>query len=75
MTPRRAAPLALCVAFLALAACSRSDGDAKAKAAPRPPAVPVTAATVETRDAMARLAVQNLADVLAGRPCANIVNR
>ena len=50
MTPRRAAPLALCVAFLALAACSRSDGDAKAKAAPRPPAVPVTAATVEARD-------------------------
>jgi membrane fusion protein, multidrug efflux system len=50
MTPRRAAALALCVVVLALAACSRSDGDAKAKAGPRPPAVPVTAATVETRD-------------------------
>jgi lactate dehydrogenase-like 2-hydroxyacid dehydrogenase len=35
----------------------------------------IGSATVETRDAMARLAVQNLADVLAGRPCANIVNR
>jgi len=50
MTPRRAAALALCVAVLALAACSRSDGDAKAKAGPRPPAVPVTAATVEARN-------------------------
>jgi multidrug efflux system membrane fusion protein len=50
MTPRRAAALALSVAVLALAACSRSDGDAKAKAGPRPPAVPVTAATVEARD-------------------------
>jgi len=35
----------------------------------------IGSATVETRDAMARLAVQNLADVLAGRPCSNIVNR
>jgi glyoxylate reductase len=35
----------------------------------------IGSATVETRDAMTRLAVQNLADVLAGRPCANIVNR
>ena len=50
MTRARAAPLALCVAVLALAACSRSDGDAKAKAGPLPPAVPVTAATVEARD-------------------------
>jgi multidrug efflux system membrane fusion protein len=50
MTPRRAAALALSVAVLALAACSGSDGDAKAKGEPRPPAVPVTAATVETRD-------------------------
>lgn len=50
MTPRRAAALALSVAVLALAACSRSDGDAKAKAGQRPPAVPVTAATVEARD-------------------------
>ena len=50
MTPRRAAAIALSVAVLALAACSRSDGDAKAKAGQRPPAVPVTAATVEARD-------------------------
>ena len=50
MTPRRGAALALCVAVLALAACSRSDGDAKAKVAPRPAAVPVTAATVEARN-------------------------
>jgi len=35
----------------------------------------IGSATVETRDAMARLAVQNLADCLAGRACANIVNR
>jgi len=35
----------------------------------------IGSATVETRDAMARLAAQNLADCLAGRPCANIVNR
>jgi lactate dehydrogenase-like 2-hydroxyacid dehydrogenase len=35
----------------------------------------IGSATVETRDAMARLAVQNLADVLAGRDCPNIVNR
>ena len=35
----------------------------------------IGSATVETRDAMALLAVQNLADVLAGRPCANVVNR
>ncbi|HEV2053590.1 MAG TPA: efflux RND transporter periplasmic adaptor subunit, partial [Methylomirabilota bacterium] len=50
MTPRRGAALALSVAVLAFAACSRSDGDAKAKAGQRPPAVPVTAATVEARD-------------------------
>jgi lactate dehydrogenase-like 2-hydroxyacid dehydrogenase len=34
----------------------------------------IGSATTETRDAMARLAVQNLADVLAGRHCANVVN-
>jgi len=50
MTPRRATALALCAAALAFAACSRSDGDARAKGAPRAPAVPVTAAAVETRD-------------------------
>jgi lactate dehydrogenase-like 2-hydroxyacid dehydrogenase len=35
----------------------------------------IGSATRETRDAMARLAVQNLADCIEGRPCANIVNR
>ena len=50
MTPRRAAALALCVGVLAFTACSRSDGNAKAKAGPSAPAVPVTAATVEARD-------------------------
>jgi len=50
VTRRRAAALVLFVAGLSLAACSRSDGDAKSKAAPPAPAVPVTAATVETRD-------------------------
>ena len=51
MTSRRAAALALCVpVMLALAACSRGEGDqSKAKGA-RPPAVPVTAAAVEARD-------------------------
>jgi lactate dehydrogenase-like 2-hydroxyacid dehydrogenase len=34
----------------------------------------IGSATVETRDAMARLAVRNLADVLAGRDCPNVVN-
>jgi len=50
MTLRRAAAQVLCLALSALAACSRGEGDqAKAKGA-RLPAVPVTAATVETRD-------------------------
>lgn len=34
----------------------------------------IGSATVEARDAMARLAVQNLADVLAGQDCPNVVN-
>jgi lactate dehydrogenase-like 2-hydroxyacid dehydrogenase len=34
----------------------------------------IGSATVETRDAMARLAVQNLVDCLEGRGCANVVN-
>ena len=34
----------------------------------------IGSATVETRDAMARLAVKNLADVLEGRDCPNVVN-
>jgi membrane fusion protein, multidrug efflux system len=50
MTFRRAAAQILCLSLFALAACSRGEGDASAKAGPRPPAVPVTAATVETRD-------------------------
>jgi multidrug efflux system membrane fusion protein len=50
MTPRRATALALCASMLLLSACSRGEGDpARAKGA-RPPAVPVTAATVEARD-------------------------
>ncbi len=48
--PRRAAVLALCVPMLALAACSRGEGDQSKAKGPRPPAVPVTAAAVETRD-------------------------
>jgi lactate dehydrogenase-like 2-hydroxyacid dehydrogenase len=35
----------------------------------------IGSATRETRAAMGRLAVQNLLDVLEGRPCPNIVNR
>jgi glyoxylate reductase len=35
----------------------------------------IGSATRETRDAMGRLAVQNLLDCLEGRPCANVVNR
>ncbi len=51
MRPRGLSALALCAALLAVAACSRSEGDGdKAKAAARPPAVPVTAAVVEVRD-------------------------
>ena len=50
MTLRRAAALTFCVSALALGACSRGEGDAKAKGAPGPPGVPVTAAAVETRD-------------------------
>ena len=50
MTFRRAAGQVLCLSLIALAACSRGEGDqAKAKGA-TPPGVPVTAATVETRD-------------------------
>ena len=50
MTVRRAAGQLLCLSLFALCACSRGEGDqTKAKGA-APPAVPVTAATVEARD-------------------------
>ena len=53
MTSRRAAALALCVpVMLALAACSRGEGDQSKTKGARPPAVPVTAAAVEARDAV-----------------------